>query len=231
MNLGAQYQADKAVLEFIEKVDSFYSDDFLLRNGRYFIDEFPRALGNPFYLTNQWTKGDFILDNKVYRNFPLMYDIYRDNLVCIIKGVENEEIPIILNNDVVTSFSISGHYFIHAGQKKNLLSGGFYEEIYSGEAVKMYAKWSKKFMKVYTLEYSGEFNSQKRTLFLVKNNSVFIIKDNKSLIEKFPEIKKQLKTYLKQNRIKLGKSSIPELSGLTEFCNNSLSNNTSAPLK
>jgi hypothetical protein len=216
--LKAQYQQDNSYYKFVSAIDSIYNADFMLKNGRYYISEYPRAKGNPFFFSEKWIKGQLVLQNKAYENINLLYDINNERVLCIIKGTGTEEIPIRLNNDLITSFQLEDHRFIHSKYRDILPQTGFYEIIFSGNDIQAYFKWKKKYLRIYTTEYLGEFDSQQKSMYLVLNKKAYPVKDNNDFLKLFDKNKKQVKTYLKQHHIKILKSNNTILTNLFQYC-------------
>ncbi len=216
--LNAQYQQDNSNTQFISKIDSVYNDDFLLKNGRYYITEYPRAQGNPFFISDKWIKGEIVIQNKVYKDRYILYDIYNDKILCVINGPAREEFAIKLNNDLVTGFTIENHQFIHSRYFETLPQSGFYEIIYSGNYTNVFFKWKKNYLRIYTKEYMGEFDKAPKVMYLTLNNKSYTIKKKNDLIKLFVENKKLIKTYIKQNHIKLLKSDNDVLTKMFQYC-------------
>jgi len=216
--LNAQNQPDKTIAEFISKIDSIYTDDFLLKNGRLYTPEYPRAQGDPFFLTDKWSIGEIVLKNTQYKDKKILFDIYNERLICAIDGVAKEEFAIKLNNDLVTSFKIENHQFINSNNNEALPQNGYYEIIYSGYEISAFFKWKKKYLRIYTNEYQGEFDKPQKKMILVINGKSISINKTNDLMKLFVNNKKQIKTYLHDYQIKLFKSDNDALSKMFKYC-------------
>jgi len=221
-SINAQYQQDNSINEFISVIDSGYGSDFLLKNGRIYINEHTRANGNPFFMSDIWYNSKLVLDNKEYKDFKIKYDICNDKVLCVINGPEKIDFPIVLNSDFINGFKIDNHQFIHATQLASPLNG-FYELIYSGKNIQAIAKWSKKFSRIYTAQYQGEFTNDQKVLHVIMNKNIYSINDEKDFLKLFA-INKKVKDFMRSNHIKLLKSDNENLIKLFQFCDETIEN-------
>jgi hypothetical protein len=199
------------------KVDSLFESDFLIKNGRYFISEFSRTKGHPYFNTNQWTIGSLTLIDKTYPNISLKLDLYHGKLICLIKNKNKEDMPITLNNQIVEKFNIGEHGFVNCNSLSTLPQSGFYEVIYDKDNFKVYAKWSKYYLDYASVEYSGIFEDQKQKFFILKNGKINEITSEREFLNLFGDNKNEVKSYIKQNKIKFFKSDNKELLKLFQF--------------
>jgi len=212
--------------EFIIAIDTFYQSDFLLNNGRYYVNEYSMAEGHPFFTEEKWITGDLVLNGKLYKNIKMAYDIFSEKVLCVITRPKKIDVAIKLNIDNITSFDIKGHKFINSKKIELKQKNGLYEILYLGNDIQVFASWKKEFIPVYTVESSGKFDEPKRTIYLVFNKKNYIIKKNKDLINIFIEHKKQIKSYARKHHIKLSKSNNNMLNEIFKFTEELLRNNS-----
>jgi hypothetical protein len=208
---------DKLVDELSSRVDSFFESDFLIKNGRYYIPRYQRVKGHPYFNDNKWTTGNVLLGSCFYPNVQLLFDLYLNGVICAIKLPGNDELPLILNNDIITSFDIGGHSFINSKTTEGLPGNGFYEIIYQDGKLKAYAKWTKKFLNIYTRENLGEFDVQRRILYLSRNGKTYEISSKNIFLNSFGDKKKKIKAYMHKNRMKFIKMTNLEFSDLFRY--------------
>jgi hypothetical protein len=199
-------------------LDSVFESDFLLKNGRVFIFEFPRAKGYPFFLTNEWTNGNLTINGKLYHNIPLLFDSFHDQLICMVKNRKAESVFVKLNSQCVNMFNIGEHLFVNCNSQPDLPQHGFYEVIYENISLNVFAKWAKKYLDSNTLQYSGIFDEKKPIYYLLKEGKVEIIHSNRDFKGIYRGEKSEIKSFMRKNNIKFFRSNQKELSKLFQFC-------------
>lgn len=196
---------DKLLFEVYTKVDSIFESDFILSNGRYYIPGYNRVNGHPFFNTNEWTFGKLLLGSRIYPEVKLLYNIYESNLICSVKGINNEDLPLKLNSDLVSGFTIGENVFLNYSFVEGVPAEGFYEVIYQDNKINAYAKWRKKFINLYSKNFLGEFDEQKRTLYISINDQTKEISSKNNFLSCFGKKKKKIKAFMKKNRLKYSK--------------------------
>ena len=193
------------------KIDSYLGNDFLLMNARFFINKYPKSKGNPYFEAANNSPGKLVLGKKEYNNIQLIYDIYDQRLSCSVEKFSKNGIILELNNQVITRFFLDDKIFVNSYELPLFPQSGFYEEIFSGKHLKVYARWSKLFNNSVTLEYLGEFTSQKRMLLFEINGEKVDISSRHGFLKIFAGDSKKLNSYIKKNKIRLSKSDNSDL--------------------
>lgn len=159
-------------------LDTVSNNHFELRTGKVYA-AYPTISGHPFLFENE-LKGELSYNNTIYKDFGLLYNIYDDELICLMKQ-KNWIYSTILNSDLVHSFRISDKTFFKYPMNRNL--SGFYELIYQNDSIHLLAKWQKS---VYLNNESKDFFSPpERKLFVLNNEEVIKIKKKKDLLSVF----------------------------------------------
>jgi len=205
------------------KVDSLLDNDFTLMNARFHIDKYPRANGKPFFETTYDTPGKLVLGKKEYNNIRLMYDIYDQKLSFVVEHNGYNGTILELNNQVITRFHLDNKVFVNSFELPTLPQTGFYEEIFLGKHLKVYARWSKDYVDMITVQNIGEFTSQKRKLFFEINGKIVDISSKKRFLELFAGERNKIKSFMKENKIRLFKSNNSDLIKLFSYTDSFLS--------
>lgn len=199
------------------KVDSLLGNDFLLMNARFFINKYPKSKGNPYFEATDNAPGKLVLNKKEYNNIQLIYNIYDQRLnFCVDKSSKNGLI-LELNNQVITKFILGDKIFVNSHELPLFPQSGFYEEVFLGKHLKVYARWSKLLINSVTLEYTDEFTSQKRILLFEINGGKVDISSRHDFLKIFAGESKKLKSFIKKNKIRLSKSDNIDLRKLFEY--------------
>jgi len=199
------------------KVDSIVENDFLLMNARYFIEKYPRANGKPYYDVSNYSPGKLILGNKTYKDIHLIYNIFEQKLYFLSDNKNEKGVVLEFNNQVITRFYIDDKVFVNYDELPFLPQSGFYEEIFLGKHLNVFARWSKDYVDIITRQNIGEFTSQKRKLFFEINGKMVNLSSRKKFSKEFSGERNKIKSYMKENKIRLSKSNNSELTKLFNY--------------
>jgi hypothetical protein len=199
------------------KVDSIIGNDFLLMNARFLILKYPGAKGKPFFETSNSEPGKLFLGKKEYKNIRLLYDILDQKLCFIVENTNNYGTILQLNSQVITRFYLDDKNFVNSCELPQLPQTGFYEELFLGKHLKVYARWSKEFVDMITDEYVGKFSPQKRKLLFVMDGKIADVSSKHGFLKIFAGKSKQIKSFLWKKKIRFSKSNNTELKKLFEY--------------
>ena len=179
-----------------------------LYNGHEYLPYDPRIKNNALfpYDAKTWQTGEVNYDNVIYKNVPMMYDVYKD--VVIVRLYNKFSMFSLLSNRV-HDFAFANHHFIRldADQINGSQSGitpGFYDQLYVGK-IEILAKRGK------TMQNSSNSLAAPETFFqatndyyLKKENTYYKIGSKGSVLKLLKDKKSQIQQYLKQNNISYG---------------------------
>ena len=169
--------------------------------------------GSP-YLNPDWKSGTFTdIDGKNRGSFKMRYNIFDDELEII-----KDEKAISLNHQLVKEFEVTnpeseGHYLFRSGYPVNeeYDKANFYRVLHDGGNFHLLKKYE---CNITTIENRGYGDSnevqkflQSSKYYLFSDNAGFkkINKSKKSILEAFPDHEKEIKAYIKSNKIKCQK--------------------------
>ena len=199
------------------KVDSSLENDFVLMNARYFIDKYPRAYGKPYFDVSNYSPCKLILGNNTYKDINLIYDIFEQKLHFVLNKTNEKGIVFELNNQVITRFYLDDKVFVNYYELPFLPQSGFYEEIFLGKHLNVYSRWSKDYVETITMQNIGEFTSQKRKLFFEINGKMVDISSKERFLKIFAGERNKIKSFMKENKIRLFKSNNSDLTKLFSY--------------
>ena len=183
------------------------------------------ALGTPFIIKEEFTKGSVCYKGKVYNDLQLMYDIYEQK-VLIDYRTEHTQLRVYLTKNFLTEFEIYNKKF----KKLDLFDDGldFYQVLEAGEELKCYYHWYKSRVESNHLypRVSYEFSSDKKKKYLYINGTYTGFRGKSSFISAFPKNKrKSIKKFIKQNKIYMADISDTAMQQLLDYCNSLLDTN------
>jgi len=151
-----------------------------------------------------WAVGEVTYDGLVYKNVPLMYDIYKDALISLLY---NHFSMYTLLSERVSDFTFSGHHFVRVNANglvddKSGIVTGFYDQLYGGKT-EVLARRTK------TIQNSTNQSLILETYF-IEHNDYYVKKGNVyykvggqgSFLNVFKDKKQALQKYMKDNDFK-----------------------------
>ncbi|HLY68488.1 MAG TPA: hypothetical protein VKR53_02095 [Puia sp.] len=182
--------------------NKFIGEDAHLYNGsEHALYDF-RIKGFPYFESNVLQVGFVNYDSILYQQINMAYDIVRDELTI---NRYNQNFRMTLVNDKIAYFSLLNHYFVRIIQdslNRATITTGFYDRLYNGK-LKLFAKRQKKIIETVTAEEGDKlWFEESDSYFILRNNIYFSIKDKNNLFDFFKDRKKDLKKYLRKNKIK-----------------------------
>lgn len=173
-------------------------------NGKEWIPENIHIQGHPYFSEQIWKKGVIFFDGEKYENVVFNYNIYRDEL--IIFYLNEEGVKFFVLNKVLTerfefidSSEAKPYLFVninYLGLKDTI--NQFMQLIYDGETGLFISH-----KKHINISSAQEYFMYKRKCYLKKENHLYLFRNKSSLLSLLPERKKQLKEYIRKNRLKI----------------------------
>jgi len=204
----------------LDSINTIYGSDDLLINGRRYEPLHVQASGNPYLFENDWRRGTLYIKGRIFNNVHCKYNIEKDKVV--INTILHSGVPVqlIINNEYLDSFIIENHSFINvAVLKTDKETAGYYEQIFNGD-FKFLKKHNKTFLNKYNdLEPYGSYSKIRTEYYLYYNSRLFKVFSKKSFLKYFKPYKKEIKKFIRKNRIKYKKASNQDLNKLMIFCN------------
>lgn len=198
--------------------DSVTASDTRLVNGRIYTPVYQGVKNHPYYNSNTWDYGTVYTNEATFSNIPLRYDLYNDQplyLTILSQGAY----MLALNRDNIRGFVIHQSRFTHLDPKKKSpsknLPAGYYQVLHRGDIADYYIRWSK-----YRKENMGfepdEFVIERINVAKVDGH-FFTFQNRRGLIKIFPDLKKEIKSYLRDNTIYIRRASPSEICSIFSY--------------
>lgn len=198
--------------------EAFTGPNSLLYHGVEYIPNALYVAGDAFFLSDQWRDGDVCIECKVYENVPLLYDIFKDQLVL---RSWNKIYRILLDKQNVRWFTIGKHRFVCIDRNDSTEQGippsGYYEELIRGPVI-LLAKRVKSLRAPASAGTVGTFEENDQ-YYIRKRNEYFRVRTERSLLKIFKNHKRELKQYLSRNRIDFGINKEATMMGMIKYEN------------
>jgi hypothetical protein len=194
--------------EFIQAIPAYPSviqqnpsDKRLLLNGRIWRNQYSKAIGDQFFLTNTFLKGSVTFNGRKFNNLDLQYDITNDELLLSVDSYP----VIIMNKEMVDSFSLvfenRNYDMINAGTDSSSILKGYVNVLYNAPSA-LYIKYIKKFQ---PLAVDGRYDIfyEENHIYLRKGTEIVPVTRKSKLINLLQDKKKEIRHFLKSNRLRL----------------------------
>ncbi|MCU4174692.1 hypothetical protein [Carboxylicivirga sp. N1Y90] len=160
--------------------------------------------GSP-YLTNDQYDHQLTFDDQIYTDLHLRFNIYSEDMEIEI----DEKYRVIPKNKLFTHFSIGNHDFLYIDNFKNKKQKRCYlERLATTDHISFYKKHRINLIKAkspepYQEAKKAKFVSISPIYFIsIDNNTLQSFTSKKDLLDLFPNIKPEIKSYIKKNKVK-----------------------------
>lgn len=172
----------------------------LITGGQY-VEARKTIEGHPFYFSRQFGDGRLIINGITYPGVPLMYDIYKDQVITF-HPIYNQRI--LTNPDKIDEFSLSnGERFKYLEGNENYSNNlnGLYQVLNEGENLVLVKRFkttkSNRDISIYTDEFV-----EKKDFFIWKSGVFTQINKSSQAFEVLGLEKKAANKYLKERKIR-----------------------------
>lgn len=178
-------------------------DKQLILNGRIWRNQYTKASGDQFFLTNSFVKGSMVFNGMKFDNLDLMYDIAGDELIMSIISHPT----IYVNKEMVDSFDIAfgskNYHIINTGTDTTGLLRGYVNVLYDGPST-LYVKYTKKLQ---PLAVDGRYDLfyQEHKMYIRRNTEILAFEGKRDLLKILEDKKAEIKDHLKEGKIKLSR--------------------------
>jgi len=197
------------------QIISNLTDSFLYNPDSYITGKLYLPRGNndnhPFFLVNNWKSGSVKYKGEVFPLPMMKYDIENDVLI-ILKIIDNTVYPVQLNRSAIREFTLEGHHFDYIDMIRNT---GYYEILYSAKTT-IWAKWTKR-SKVDANSVSGIPIYIPDLHFIIQHNNKYVnVKNLKEIYNVFSDQKQELKSFERANSLSFKKDKTGTLIKMAE---------------
>jgi len=197
----------KALSNAVAFFDSSIGDQSSLYNGPEYNFYDPIYKGTAYFMdVNAFTPGSLHYDGVLYKNVPMLYDLYADKVVVLLY---NHFSKFSLLSERLKSFDFLDHHFINIAadstSANSVVSPGFYDELYVGKVQVLVKRVKNIQNNPGTTTIESYFNPV-TSYYLRKDNVYYSISGEGSFLSVLKDKKDALKQYIKANKIKFRKT-------------------------
>jgi hypothetical protein len=158
----------------------------------------------PYEATATMQPGEVNYDGIVYKNVPMMYDIYKD---VVVVQLYNKFSMFTLLSNRVHDFTFVNHHFVRVeadslNSKSADLSTGFYDQLYGGKVEALARRIKTIQNSSSTTAFPETYFVPKSEYYIRKGNIYYKVSSQGAVLNVFKDKKNELQQYIKQNKIK-----------------------------
>lgn len=182
--------------------NSLGKDDLLFQGTEHFLTN-PLAKGSPYYHGNNWTQSDIFIGNRTFTNIELKFDVVINTVILKFKNNNDAVIALNINKPLIDSFRVNDRTFTLLNTDiKNINRGAYFEKIYKGK-LEFYFKVEKSFVKNYSAVNPHGFYGEMKSILIIKDEQAYShINSKKNLLDYFFNSRKEIKSFMRKNRIR-----------------------------
>ena len=216
--LLSQVPADAAWEKIREDAEQKYGPLAGLVNGEKYFYPYDVSAGTPFLRESAGNDAALHMKGEVYEELTIRYDLHQQVMVLEFTDWMGAPVSIVLNREWIEEIRLGDRLFkkITDNQGKEK-----YAEILHDGPVGCIFFWSKEYgPKMYDGMKQFLFSDPKKEAFVRKEGKLFPFWGKRSLLKCFGENEQvQIRTYLKQNRIRIRKANRAQIFHLFEYLN------------
>jgi len=199
-------------------LESYEPDQNVFRGVRYFNLQYGYK-GHKFFMEDEFVKGELILDNGIYKDVFMKYDLYDQQLILQAmsqsKKAYNE---IIVTDSRLMGFDMDGRSFrkLYFPETDTLI----FQVIGQGDPVCLYHWHKEVHTNSYKLISPLEFSEMIRKSYVVVNSGLHSFGRARSFAKIFPDHRGEIMKYIRREKIRILKSGDDEMNELINYCSN-----------
>jgi hypothetical protein len=175
----------------------------ILYNGRAWRNLYYSVRGDQFLFSEEFIPGTVTINNRLYNNLMLKYDICNDEILTINKL----GIIIQLNKEMITMFTITPGAETYLFQRMDTTRAapfsGYVNVLYHGN-ISLLVRYRKEILQNSGDEVYYKFN-QLQKIYLLKDTVFYPVSNKKDLLKILTDKKQLVRNYTKSNRIKISR--------------------------
>ena len=175
-------------------------------NGRLWVPTANATNKKQFLLEKRNLEGSLLYNGVRFNNINFTYDLSEDIVITGVNTDDYDNKVIIVNPYLLEGFSVDNSpyklEFLRGGLIHNGLDSlGYYQTIKSNSLVFIIKR---KTNKIFTPNLSEQFKYiHYNSLYLIKESELISIRDKKDILNLFPNQKKEMKRFIRDNKLKI----------------------------
>lgn len=174
--------------------------------------------GYPFFMSQKIEEGDIKYDGILYKGVRLLYDI---NLQVLVLDHKNLAYPVIPDMRKISYVTLFDHHFINLTLDTiPRMQSGLYDLLEEG-GINLYVRRSKSYKEEPKETYVKRWFESQEKYYFKKEGEYYKVNSKGMALKLMADKKKELKTFIKKNKLSFGQNFETSLKKLVEYYNNS----------
>ena len=220
LSFHARSQSTEMALKSLkDSTNKFYGSSDLLNLGEFYVADHVYATGHPYFITDDYTLATVTIHNNTFEKIKARYNIESDQLPTKANADTGAHATIATKEERTHPPKTNDHYFVSInGLQPSTEVKGYCEEVYKGKQM-FFIKYKKKFIDNYTdLSPAGFFSVVKTNKYIYNNKTFIPVNSRRQFLELFAVHKKDIKKFMRKNKIKYAHASSGQLAALMQYC-------------
>lgn len=193
---------DSSLAKAIKIYDLAIGRNSFLYTGRVYNNKYSSVQGHQFFMDDYWEEGVIWYKGQQFDSINLMYEIFNDEVLVESFTTRGALAPLKLHAPDVSSFRLFGHTFVRLQPDSSQnIRVGYYDVLFDGNSVQLYAKRSKEMVKSNDVNTVAESFIQKDKYYLLKGDRYYQVKKKGSVLKVLEDQKRELKKFVKTNML------------------------------
>ena len=167
----------------------------------------------PYYMNSDFTEASIIYKNIYYPNQKVRLDLFKEQVILL---PPEKQFGIILSFQNVEKVNMYNKTFVRMiPPKESGLKQGYYIQLLGNEKMQLYCKVYFNLVQKDVIYYGFERGIR---YYLLYNNRYYPVKNKGSFTKLFPQYKKQINKYSKDNKLNFKQNTDESLISLAGYC-------------
>lgn len=191
-------------------------ENLRLYNGTQFTTAYKSSLGHPFFESSEPQAGTIFYNGTSYPGAKLLYDIIRDEVICVNEFKNDEIIKLIPSK--ISWFTLQQHLFVHLIKDSSVINfpgNGFYEQLYEGNMT-VFKKTKKQFFESSKTDEPAKY-IQYNYYYIRKENRYHLIDNKRSLIAVCDDRKSDIANFIRKQRLSFKKDAATMIARVIDY--------------
>lgn len=176
------------------------------------------TIGNPFYGSEEWQKGEIVYRDMAYSGILLKYDLVKDE---VLAQHPNGFTPVVLYSPRIKNFTLGDKRFVYLEESETApYKAGLYEQLLSGP-ISLYAKRSMLLKESIVSNVLEREFVRDYSFFVQKEGRFLPVRNEKAILKLVGDKRKESKAVLKAAGIKYRRAPEEALRRIVNFYNQS----------
>jgi hypothetical protein len=170
--------------------------------------------GSVYFQDNNYCIPGLIrYDGTLYKNVPVLYDIFSDLMV----AASRNQFNYILHPEKASDVYLLNHHFIYVNvYNASSLKPGYYDQLYDGNTTVL-VKRTKNISNNVTSHGVEVIYTDESEIYIKKKDKYFLVNSKSAVINILKDKKKDLNQYLSSNKITFNKDKEGSVAGLARY--------------